>query len=255
MSAAPEQSHSPSPRSGGGWLLDCLTVTFLILSVGVIFITLLIINDPDVSFNPFPLAELPTEYQPPTSTITLTPTTTATPSVTPFPPTATYTPSHTPPATDTPTPTISPTPVVPGIATNQPSQRSSPAPRLPTPTIASEYPFVAREVRYERNTNPQGCNWLSIAGNATGLNGEPITDLAVEVRSSDFEFIRLTGNDEAFGPSGYEIKLDDSPRRAEFTINLIGPDGTVISDIVSVVTSETCDRNVAIVEFVQVSDY
>lgn len=257
MATPREPHHSPSPKAGGGgWVFDIITVIFLIAAVAMIFVTILIINNPDVSFNPFPLAALPTEYRPPTSTITPTPLPSHTPSVTPFPPTPTPTQTNTPPATDTPTPSVTPTLVVPGIATNQASERGTPnTVQAPSPTVNADFPFIAREVRYERNTNDQGCNWMSIAGNVTGRSGEPVTDLAVEIKGTDFEFIRFTGNDPLFGASGFEVKIDETPRRDEFIVNLIGPTGVPVSDFVIVTTSETCDRNVAIVEFVQVGDY
>jgi hypothetical protein len=114
---------------------------------------------------------------------------------------------------------------------------------------------MARPVRYESNTNDQGCQWLSIAGNVTGLSGEPLTDLAVEFVGNNFEYTVFSGTNQLFGFSGFEVPIGSAPARREFAVRLIGPLGVPVSDFVTVITGETCDRNVAIVEFVQLVDY
>lgn len=261
-------ASSPSPRrSGGGeWLIDLITVIFLIASVILLSGTVLIISNPDVSFNPFPLAALPTQFQTPTPTITFTPSITPTPTETPLPPTPTATSTAPPTATSTVTPSITPTSVLPGIesvptvtliatldigeggSTPDPNDGSIPLDPL------SPFPFVARTVRYEANTNDQGCQWLSIAGNITGLGGEPVLDLAVEVSGVDFQFVEFSGSAPAFGESGFEVPIASSPGRDEYAVRLVGPVGIPISDYVNVTTGSACDTNVAVVEFVQVRD-
>ncbi len=251
-SVSPPSQH----RGGGEWLFDLITVFFLIASVGMVTITVLIINNPRVSFNPLPIAELPTQLMTSTPTQTYTPSSTFTPSVTPFPPTLTPTITETPPATVTLTPTITPTPVVAGI---------DPIPTLTPPPVATvapviegtppPFPFIAHEVRYETNSNDQGCRWLSIAGNATGFSGEPITDLPVEITGDDFEYIEFTGSEQRFGISGFEVRVGSTPEARQFAVRLFSPADIPISDFIQVTTRTTCDQNVVIIEFIQVGDY
>lgn len=241
---------------GGEWVLDLITAIFLIGSVAMVSATILIINNPSVGLNPFPHAVLPTVFQTPTPTVTFTPSATPTVTVTPFPPTPTPTITLTPTVTDTPEPTPTPTLVIAGIETVPTLQ---PVPTLepviqPTIGITSAFPFIARPVRYESNTNPQGCQWMSIAGNATGLGGEPLTDLAVQILGDDFEYIEFTGSNTAFGISGFEVQIASTPRRDNFEVQLLGPTGLPASDFIAVATGDNCETNVAIVEFVQVRD-
>jgi hypothetical protein len=131
---------------------------------------------------------------------------------------------------------------------------------LPTSPPTSEatlspFPFVAQNVEYQRNTNDQGCQWLSIAGNVTGLSGEPLSDLAVEVVGEDFEAIVFTGSAAVFGLSGFEVTVGFTPRRADFSVRLLGPTGIPISDFIFVTTGDTCDRNVVVVAFLQSRAY
>ncbi|NDJ85646.1 MAG: hypothetical protein GYB66_07150 [Chloroflexi bacterium] len=110
-------------------------------------------------------------------------------------------------------------------------------------------------MRYEPNTNAQQCQWLSIAGNITGLGGEPVIDLAVEVSGDDFLVVVFAGSQTAFGDSGFEVPVGSSPRRDEYTVQLIGSLGTPISEAVEVITGDRCDTNVAVIEFAQVNEY
>jgi hypothetical protein len=273
-----QQAAPPSHPGGGSSIFDIITVIFFIASVGVISATVLIINDPEAAFNPFPKPTQPEVLSFPTPTPTFTPGATFTPTVTPLPPTPfpTFTPSATP--TQTPTATVTNTPVLPGTdltatlagtvptldpnqpisgegATAQPGVVLGTSVPTPSPATPSPFPFITRDVRYERNTNDQGCQWLSIAGNVTGIGGEPLSDLAVEVIGDEFQAIVFAGSASLFGLSGFEVPVGFTPRRADFTVQLLGPTGVPISDYVYVTTGETCDRNIVVVEFVQTRLY
>ncbi len=268
-----QTSPSPQQSGGGGRFFDILTAIFVIASVILLSGTILIVNNPRVSFNPFPLADLPTRYISPTPQPSFTPSITPSLTVTPFPPTATPTITTTPTVTLTATPTITNTSVVAGIqevpsitpiVTNNGQSQSTPNSNLggtpipPTNSLVgtpSAYPFVSREVRYEANSTELGCQWLSIAGNATGLSGEPLTDLAVEIVGEDVEVTIFTGSNSTFGLSGFEVPVGSSPALMSFSIRLIDPIGLPISDFVTVTTGDTCEENVAVVEFVQIRDY
>lgn len=241
-------------------MLDIITAVFFIATIIVISGTILIINDPEVPFNPFPLAEAPTLLVVPSSTITGTATPTATATDTPFP---SATPTATTTGTATPTATLTPTAVLPNIvptvtlAVTLPNgiTPSIPGVAEPTEDTTSAFPFINREVRYEANLNEQGCQWLSIAGTVTGLLSEPVVDLPIEVIGDDFEQVVFSGSAPTFGLSGFEVPVDESPGRFSFAVRLLSPTGIPISDFVFFDTGDNCTNNVAVIEFVQVRSY
>jgi len=243
------------PRTGltnrqpvrGGRFFDVLTALFLLATVLVISLTLLLLSNPQSSLNPWRASETPTllallsptASREPSITPTATQTATATATTTPIP-------SLTP--TETPLPSLTPTDVIPGASDLTEEI-------FPTPTLSSAFPFFAREVRYEQNTNSQGCQWLSIAGNVTGVSGEPLSDLVVEIIGEDFEAIAISGSVERFGLSGFEYPIGETAEEITFSVRLMDPGGVPISDFVQVTTGDTCLTNVAIVEFVQLRPY
>ena len=265
---------------------DILTFILVLASVVVLGGSLLIAGNPDVPFNPFPpptepprLAQAtftPSVTFTPSITPTYTPSQTLTPSITP-----TYTPSLTPTITDTPTPSNTPTPsstptatytpVLPGLPTSTPdaatpvSGDGAPAqpgivippttdPLLEQNQDSAVFPFSANETIFQRNTNDRACDWLSIAGNVTGLQGEPVLNLPVEVAGEGFLEVRFTGTASEFGAAGFEVNLGNRPVRERYSVRLLGAAGEPLSDFIFVTTVDTCDRNVAVVEFVQVRE-
>ncbi|NDJ75933.1 MAG: hypothetical protein GYB65_06715 [Chloroflexi bacterium] len=162
---------------------------------------------------------------------------------------ATLTPTST--ATITPTfePSLTPTPVLAPVVS-----------LTPTPTTdatAVAWPFTASPAWYTMHTGAEGCQWLSIAGWVTDLNGQPLPDLAVEIASADdtFRMVVFSGSAAVWGPSGFEAVVGSAPRAATFTVRVLSPTGLAASEFVPVETGDTCQTNVAIVEFVQVRPY
>jgi hypothetical protein len=84
------------------------------------------------------------------------------------------------------------------------------------------------------------------------LANEPIVDLAVEINGNDIEAVVFTGSAPDFGFAGFEFPLGSVPARGVYRVRLVDQSGFPISDFVTVTTGETCDRNVAIVDFVQI---
>lgn len=257
-------------------IYDLLTVIFLVLSVVVVGLVMLIISDPQTPLNPLPpntvppIAILPTltETPTPTATFTPTPTPTATPT---FTPTNTATPTATP--TFTPTPTATYTQVVSGLeptvfepvdatATLMPLDDGSgnlisgaaddAATRAPTLTpTRSPLPFVAGTVDYRAYEGTAGCQWLGIAGSLTGLNGDGLAGLAVEIEGENFREVVFSGTNDSWGAGGFQVRLGAAPRTASYTLHVLGPSGTVISPPLTVETGNTCGSNLAVVNFVQ----
>lgn len=265
-------------RSRAAGLFDVITVLFVVLTVAAATWFVLILNDPQTSLNPLrpptvpPIVQIPTLT--PSSTPTATPTITLTPSAT-FTPTATGSPTATPTASPTPTatasltPTITPTAVLAG-ATSLP-QTLPPELLPPVPTLddgsgqavpglpatpfqvatRSPFPFTVATVRSVANPGVQGCQWLSIAGTVTGLAGEPVTGLTIQIEGENFRQAQFSGSASRWGASGFEFALGAAPRTVRYTLRIKSPSGGLLSDLVVVETGNTCDTNVTIVEFVQ----
>jgi cytoskeletal protein RodZ len=275
---------SQDKGSSNASMFDIITVVFVILTVAVLGVIVLIINDPNMALNPFPpptavpIVELPTLTPSPTVTPTATPTTTGTATATPS---ATLPPTDTPPPTATVTPTPTATQVLSGVATETPAAvvptslppiddgsgnlipgSTGSDTQNATTQIASDvtvtrspFPFTADPVRYEANTGDQGCQWLSIAGTIIDLNGRALTGLAIEINGDEFHNVQFSGSAARWGRSGFEFNLGAAPRTATYTLRVLGPTGGPISDLVYVDTGNTCQSNVAIVDFIQNHPY
>ncbi len=257
-----EFEEEPSRRFD---IFNVLTVLVLVLTVLMVacYATLFVMPDILPGIRPGPGQLRSTAAPPPTETPTSTgvaaaglqptwtPSNTPAPSNTPTPrgtPTQTPTPSQTPTwvptRTPTPTPTWTPTP------TNTPTPGPSPT---PAPT-RSAYPFTIApgSPSYIQNwANNAGCNWLGVAGQVFDLQGNPVPDGSYLVKLMDPEFIAWVGGVRNYGPSGWEIYLDNKPKVATFRIQLQSPNGTPVSEVIDVQTWASCTQNLVIINFVQ----
>lgn len=260
-------------------LVDLIAVLFLVLTVAVVALVVLILDDPYTAVNPLQPPKPATEFITPTLTPSVTPTATAT--LTPTP-TLTFTPSHTPTETPTlpptmtstptetpvpPTATITPTPVVANLAPPAASPTPVVAPASPTvaplddgsgnvldnptpvPTL-SPFPFTAT-IRYAGYEGDDGCQWLGVVGTVTGLNGEPSTGLVIEITGENYQQKVFTRPLDDWGEAAFAFQVGRSPRSLPFTVLLTDPGGQVLSATIQVETGNTCQTNVAIVEFTQ----
>lgn len=233
----PRPRRRKKRRSGGGGFYSFLTAVFLLGTVGVVVVTILLINNPLLPFNP--LRPAPPQ---PTPTLFILGGGGGGGSVAPPTPTATSTlpPTQAPQGTPGVSASLQPTPtglvIIPGG----------------TATV-SILPFTLQNeaVTYTQNANDEGCRWLSIAGQVFDINGDPLPGLPVEVTGENFQSIEFTGTATQFGPSGYEVLLNTTPIEAEFVVQLLNTTGQVLSEPVVVRTLAACDSNVAIVNFIQ----
>ncbi len=259
---SPPQYADEPPMPGGYGCADVVTAFFLLLSIGVVALTVLLIANPYAPLNPFPpptpLAILVLATPEPTLTPSLT--FTAEPPTVPPPtdlPTATPTETPIPTATETPTPTITATPVVGGIVTVPPTPIQPDAPATPESGTRSPYPFSLKAIRYQAHDGTEGCRWQSLAGLVLNLQGQPRTreegSLTVRITSADgnIDEFHYTGEQPKFGVSGFEAFLGTTPRVGDYTVQLLGITGVPISEKVTVQARSGCDENVVIVEFAQ----
>jgi hypothetical protein len=166
------------------------------------------------------------------ATSTLRPT--LTPSITPtFPPsTATRTPTAT--ATETATPGPSPT------TTNT---------RSPFLFTKSDHsPFYLQNF-----ANSAGCNWMGIAGEVLDMDRNPVASgrFRVHIWESGIDERVPVGGAPAYGPSGWEQFLFDSPVVRDYSVQLETTNGTAVSQVYRVTSRASCNQNLVRLDFVQ----
>jgi len=124
----------------------------------------------------------------------------------------------------------------------------------PAPT-RSAYPFTMDNCPiYTRNyANNAGCNWLGTAGQVFDLEGSPVPAGAymIWVTESGVNCQTFTGSAPAYGPSGWEVVLNDQPRVATHYIQLFSPSGTPVSEVYEFSTYSSCNANLVLINFVQ----
>jgi hypothetical protein len=235
-------------------LWNSLTIILTAATIILIVFFALIYNNPQSGFNPFPPVVIPQVVQIPTSTLTPTMTETPEPTNTPEP---TYT--KTPTATKTRTPTAVNTPFVIILPTES-IIAPTPDPKITT----SPYSFAVQPgspVAYSSSVmQPEvGCKWLGVGGNVVDLQGAPIVGLRVQLYGSLHgeikEIVSLTGTINRYGPAGYEIVLSNKPTETNHTlwVQLLNQAGGVLSDKVYFDTFDSCDKNLTIINFKQIS--
>jgi len=96
-----------------------------------------------------------------------------------------------------------------------------------------------------------GCNWSSIAGSVTGLQGETLNGYGVHVTGDGVDSTVFSGTAAAYGPGGYELPLNGAPKQAQYTVQLVNPASEPVSEAYPVATHDQCDQNIAVVSFIQ----
>ncbi len=259
----------PKPKrqfNARGCLANLVTTALLLSTVGIGVYTWYVFNNPFTALNPLapptPLPIIITETPlPPTATIR--PTATETPVVVAIASSSTPTQAGVnigfPEPTADETSSDLPTSVADALAgaIEIPLQSTDAPPGDSTADRTIAFPFEVAEpgVIYTPNGNGRGCEWLSIAGIVTGLDGAPINGLGVRITDVEIDGASTVfcGSNLTFGDGGYELFLDPAPKQALYTVQLVGGDDVMLSEAVQVVTSDQCNQNVAVVNFVQVA--
>lgn len=255
---------------GGGCavsLSNILAVMFVVAAFIVVIVAIFLIVTPnnflsdalglDVASEPEPtrasVASVPTITPSSTTGIILPPTSTPPPSQD----TATVSPLNTLRPTLTPsiTPTFPP-PTPTRTQTPTPTATPSPGPSPTTTNTRSPFPFTKdlESPRYLQNyANSAGCNWLGIAGEVFDLQGNPVSNGAYQVHiwDSGVDERVVVGSALAYGPSGYERFLFDSPRVQDHNIQLETTSGTAVSQVYRVQTRASCNQNLLYFVFIQ----
>ena len=215
-----ESSGETEPKTKkrrGNWRHDFIALIFLVGSGALIAAFIWLWNNPYDPANPFALA---TEF--------------VVVSETPLPPTAVTLATAAPTVTTIP-PTITPLP----------------------PSLDRPFTLAESRILYAPNANGRGCDWASIAGTVTGIQGEALEGYGVQITDaqdpSRLDIKVFSGSSLTFGAGSYELILNNAPLDGQYIVQLFSPAGAPVSEEVVVFTLESCEENVAIVSFVQVA--
>lgn len=244
----PRAACAPAPRRRRFHLQDLIALLFALASCGVIVYVAYLWQNPYSELNPLaPPTPLPLIVSQ-TPTPTETPTPSPTPTISPTP-TETSIPSITPSPSVAPSATFTPLPLFGegGSASGQPLEGLEPG-------EASDYPFVLVSQGVIYITNPEargGCNWASIAGSVTDLQGQALNGYGIHIIGEGIDEMIASGSSPGYGPGGFEWPLGTTARDAQYTVQLIDPTGTPLSDAYKISTRSDCQYNIAAVRFVQ----
>jgi hypothetical protein len=105
----------------------------------------------------------------------------------------------------------------------------------------------------------QGCNWSGIGGQVFNIQGEPVSGLVIKVtgdlEGSPMFLLALTGGALQFGPGGYLIELADHTfaSQGNLSLELLDIAGRPISFGIPLTTFSSCDKNLLIINLVEIS--
>ncbi len=265
---------------------NIITLVFLALTLCVFLAVLGMIAkviQPPAAWQPkavfLPTVFLSPTSPPPTSTetpsLTFTPSRTSTPSRTPSPtltPSGTSTPTDTPTSTPMPSNTLPPSktltntptatatkippPTKPPTRTRPPTRTVPPTASGPTATKAGQLPFKVQAGTPVLTPNTDAvtaCAFQGIRGLVYDMNGNPLAGLQIAVTNdSGFNQNTVTGSNPAlFGQGGWQVQLGTAPNNLTYSVELRSNEGVPLSDKVKVTFPNSCDKNLALVNFAQ----
>ena len=104
-------------------------------------------------------------------------------------------------------------------------------------------------MRHQANDNAQG-QWLSIAGTVAGLDGDPLPGIAIEIDGENYRSV-VSPARRRTGARPVRVRVRLGAASGNLPGCALGPTGGPVSDDLFIETGSTCQRNVAVVEFVQ----
>jgi len=99
--------------------------------------------------------------------------------------------------------------------------------------------------------NPNGCNWLGIAGQAFNSSGQSIVGIIVHLEGDGLNQDALTGSKPVYGVGGYEHYLNDHVIAATYSVQLRNA-SVDLSPVYQIPTFADCNKNLVLVNFIQV---
>ena len=222
---------------------NILTILMILGTCCVSSYVLILLTNPQLPVNPFP----------PQLTSTPIPTATFTPRV--FPATWTPTPTYSAeqPAASVPSSTLQIYPT--------PTKHASLTPPPPTATLHPGPWFgILGSINAIPATdkNPDvGCTWLGIGGVVSDGSKQPLYGLIVKLTGSidftTYDQTTLSGAAPQYGEGGYEFYLGGTPSASQgrLFIQLLDDAGQPLSDPISITTYSDCQKNLILVDFIQ----
>ncbi len=226
---------------------NVLTAVVVLGIFYVIYYFFTIYFNPHTPLNPFPPAPLPTLYQ------TATPT--ATVAVIPREATWTSTSTMAPSPTRTKAPTWT---LLPQMVTPSATPALSDTPPGPLASTTSTPMPVSVDITYVASTQfhpEKACNWLGVAGKVLGIDGKPVLFMEVllggTLDGKTINYVILSGNALAYGPSGFEQALSDHPIASTHTlwIQLLDNTAKPLTEKIFFDTYSTCTQNLVMAVF------
>lgn len=101
-----------------------------------------------------------------------------------------------------------------------------------------------------------GCNWMGVAGQVFGDEGQALTEVVVEVsgelNGQPVLVLGMTGAAQALGPGGYTIKLGEQAveTQSKLSIQVRDLNGTILSAPTAFDTFSSCEKNLILINFV-----
>jgi hypothetical protein len=224
---------------------NILTVIVLLGVCGLAYLFMNIFLHPEVLPTSLRPAALPTFYQ----------TNTPTPTIIQQPPTWTATPTIQPAATRTKAPTWT---SVSMLITPSATWTPTDTPIVDTATVTSTAMPATADITYQPSTakHPElACNWLGVGGTVLDASGKPIQFQTIQLGGTlNGKAVTgqvLSGNNPAYGTSGFELKLADSPVDSTQTlwVQLFDNNGKTLTDKVYFDTYKDCQRNLVTIVF------
>ena len=103
----------------------------------------------------------------------------------------------------------------------------------------------------ENFANSAGCAWQGIAGQVTTDRGEAVTGVQVRVTGADIgERTTVSGTNQVYGPAGWEVVLSNTTNNGRYQVALWA-NGVQVSPTVEIVFPNSCQQNLATVNFIQ----
>jgi len=224
---------------------NILTVIVLLGACGLAYLFLTIYQNPGMVPASFQPVVIPTLYQTPIPTATI------------IPQQATWTPTLTP----TPLSTRTKAPTWTSVAmliTPSPTFTPTDTPIVDTATITSTAMPAAADITYLASTTKHPdlvCKWMGLGGTVMDASNKPLTfqtiQLGGNLNGKAVTGLALSGTAPAYGTSGFEIKLADSPVDSTQTIwiQLFDKDSHALTDKIYFDTFTDCQKNLVMIVF------
>jgi hypothetical protein len=128
-------------------------------------------------------------------------------------------------------------------------------------STSSQFPFTLRhnKIAFTSNfANPFGCKWQGLGGGVFDINGLPLPEILIHVYggNDNIDLYSASGTNVLYWPnSGWEVQVDTVINAGTYFVELRARAGVFMSPTVQITFPNTCDGNLAIVNFEQIRPF